>query len=64
MLDRIATVTTENGYQWTTSINGTNESISKYFLGAYFHTEPFPSEVMSQAVKVVIDNAFTVYFLD
>lgn len=51
-----ATVVTENGYTWQTDVNGTDESICKYFLGNYFNTAPFPVERLSMAVEIKIDD--------
>ena len=53
---RLAIVTTENGYTWSTAINGTDESICEYFLGKYFNTKPFPFEEMSMVTSVSIDG--------
>jgi len=51
---RTAHITTENGTQWSTSINGSNESIRRYFLGQYFDTGIYPKEDMSKVVNVAI----------
>lgn len=56
MLKRTATLTTTTGYTWTTSCNGTDEEICKYFLGQWFDCAPFPKEDMQQVVKCVIDG--------
>ena len=54
---RIATITTENGYTWKTSINGTIPEIFNYFYGQRFNTLPFPGEAMSEAVKVEVTGS-------
>jgi len=51
---RTAYCTCANGYQWATSINGTNDSIRKYFMGAMVETGSFPIERMSRVVNVAI----------
>jgi len=50
----IAKVTCKNGFTWETQVNGTDESIKKYFLHQYFHTAPFPQEILSEAIAVEI----------
>ena len=47
----IATVTCENGHSWSTRINGTIESIKRYFLGTVFDTGTYLNEEMSKCVK-------------
>ena len=51
---RTAYCTCANGYQWATSINGSNESIRKYFMGSIINTSSYPGEVMSRVVNVAI----------
>ncbi len=51
---RVAYCTCANGYQWATSINGSNTSIRKYFMGAMVNTGSFPTETMSRVVNVAI----------
>ena len=51
---RIATVTLENGYKWQTRINGSIQSIKKYFLNQYWDYEPYPSEKQSRCTNVEV----------
>lgn len=53
---RFATITTESGYTWSTSINGTDEEINKYFMGQYFDVGVFPVEKMEKVVSVVVKD--------
>jgi hypothetical protein len=51
---KAAKVTCENGSTWTTSVNGTVESITAYFLGKLFNTGCYPKEEMSRCVSVEV----------
>jgi|TARA_R110002020_G_scaffold63762_1_gene169833 hypothetical protein len=51
---KTATITTESGYTWKTSINGTDESIFKYFLGERFDVGEYPVEKMEKVTAVTI----------
>lgn len=51
---RIAIITTEDGTQWSTDINGTNTEIRKYFMGQYTDVGVYPEERMSKVVNLVI----------
>lgn len=51
---RTAIITTENGTQWATSINGTNSEIREYFMGNYFDVGVYPIEKMSKVVNLFI----------
>lgn len=53
---RTATITTTSGHSWTTEVNGTDESICKYFLGQWFDVEPYPSERKERAEFVSLDR--------
>lgn len=53
---RIATVTTQNGCQWTTEANGTDQSLCNYFLGKEFNTADYPKEILSTAISISIDG--------
>ena len=55
---RLAIVTLENGYSWKTRINGTIESIKKYFLNKEWDCEPFPSEKKSLCIDVKVSEPF------
>jgi hypothetical protein len=46
-------VTTESGYSWETTINGTEEDIKKYFLGVYFNIGVYPHEKLERVVSVI-----------
>ena len=56
---KTAVITTESGYTWKTSINGTDEGIKKYFLGNRFDVGAYPTEKMEKvrAVKVLRPHA-------
>ena len=47
-----AKLTTTSGHTWTTSINGTHEEVTDYFLGKYFPVGSFdehaPNEGFTQ----------------
>jgi len=49
-----AKVTTKSGHSWTTSINGTYQSIVKYFMGKRFDVGVYPQEKMEQVVSVEV----------
>jgi len=51
---RTAHVTTNNGTQWSTSINGTNKSIHRYFMGKSFNVGTYPEEKMEIVTNLVI----------
>ena len=51
---RTTIITTEDGTQWATSINGTNSEIRKYFMSNYFDVGVYPKEKMSKVVNLVI----------
>lgn len=51
---RTAIITTEDGTQWSTSINGSNTEIRKYFMGRYINVEIYPIEKMSRVINLVI----------
>ena len=53
---RVAKLTTETGYTWSTNVNGTDESICRYFLGQRFDCGPWPKEDMQLCVKCVVDG--------
>ena len=50
-----AIVTTEEGTTWSTPINGTEETIKKYFMNKYFNVGVFPEEKMEKVVNVNIE---------
>ena len=51
---RTAIITTEDGTQWSTDINGSNETIRKYFMDKYFDVGTYPLEKMSRVINLVI----------
>lgn len=53
---KTATLTTETGCTWTTSINGTDEEIREYFLGRQFDCGSYPTEDFQTVVKCEIHN--------
>jgi hypothetical protein len=44
----------EENHNYMTSVSpySTKESATKYFVGSWFNTEPFPSEVMRQCIGI------------
>ena len=53
---RVAKLTTETGYTWSTNVNGTSQEICKYFLGQRFDCGSYKNEDMQVCVKCVIDG--------
>ena len=53
---RVAKLTTETGYTWSTNCNGTDEEICRYFLGQRFDVGAFPKEDMQIVVKCEVDG--------
>jgi hypothetical protein len=49
-----AKLTTTSGHSWSTSINGTFESIEAYFLGKFFNVGAYPIETMEQVTTVEV----------
>ena len=54
-------VTLQNGVSWTTSINGSNESIENYFRGKLFYHEAYSEasngpEKFSKCINVKITD--------
>ena len=52
---RTAHITTDDGTQWSTSINGSNESIRRYFMGKSFNVGTYPEEKMERITNLVIE---------
>ena len=53
---KTATITTESGYTWKTSINGSDEEIFKYFLGERFDAGEYPVEKMEKVTAVKVTS--------
>jgi len=53
---KYATVTTTSGHTWGTDINGSDESITEYFLGKFFDIGVYPEERLEKVVKVEIEQ--------
>ena len=53
---KTATITTESGYTWKTSINGTDKEIFKYFLGERFNVGEYPVEKMEKVTAVKVTS--------
>lgn len=49
-----AKATTTSGLSWSTSINGTDEEIRRYFMGQSFDVGVYPEEKYERVVKVEI----------
>jgi len=51
-----AKLTTETGFSWITSINGTDQEIQAYFLNQFLDVGKYPVEKMERVIKVEIDS--------
>jgi hypothetical protein len=60
-----ATITTESGQTWSTSINGTFEEVCSYFLGkrfsvgSYDETKPNEGFTLEKVTRVVYNDSQT-----
>jgi len=61
-----ATITTTSGYTWTTSINGSFDEVTSYFLGNVFsvgsfdETKPNEGYTLEKVIKVVYNDKQTI----
>lgn len=54
-----AKLTTATGYTWTTSVNGTDAEICRYFLGQTFDCGTYDKEDMQQVIECqIVDRIY------